>query len=74
MTTAAQAVLEQALRLNPVERAELVDAVYRSFEASSDRKRDAAWAAEAESRIDAHDAGQLTSDTAEAVLGRIAKR
>lgn len=74
MTTATQTVLEQALRLDPVERAELIEAVYRSFRPSSDARRDDAWAAEAESRIDAHDAGKLSADSAENVLARMARR
>ena len=43
MTNATQAIFEQALRLNPVERDERIDAL---------------WAVESESRIDAFDAGQ----------------
>ena len=59
MTNTAQAVLAKALRLNPGERAELIEALYRSFNAPTDARRDAAWAEEAESRIEAHDAGRL---------------
>lgn len=74
MTSGTHAVLEQALHLNPVERAELIEALYQSFNAPADPRRDAAWAAEAESRIDAYEAGRLTADSADAVLARIAKR
>ncbi len=59
MKAAKQSVLRQALRLNPVERAELIEALYRSFNAPTDKRTDAAWAEEAESRIDAHDAGRI---------------
>ena len=74
MTNAAQVVLEQALRLSPVERAELIEELYRSFHGASDPRRDAAWAEEAEARIDAFDKDRLPADSAESVLNRIAGR
>lgn len=74
MTTATQSILQQALRLNPMERAELIDELFHSFDKSRDQRIDALWAAESESRIDAFDAGQIESDSAEAVFERINKR
>ncbi|MBM4048012.1 MAG: addiction module protein [Planctomycetes bacterium] len=74
MTRAAQAVLDRALRLNPVERATLIEKLYRSFDGAERRKADRRWAAEAESRIDAYEAGEIEADSAEAVLKRNSKR
>ena len=74
MTSATQTIFEQALRLNPVERAELIDELFHSFDKSHDERVDALWAAESESRIDAFDAGQIESDSADAVFERINKR
>lgn len=74
MTTEGKAVLEKALGLDAVERAELIEALFRSFDTSGDRRTDVLWAAEAESRIDAYDAGKIRADSAEAVLGKIGKR
>lgn len=74
MRAAKQAVLKQALRLNPVEKAELIEALYRSFHAPADNRRDAAWADEAEARIDAYEAGRIPSASPAAVFARIAKR
>jgi putative addiction module component (TIGR02574 family) len=74
MTRATQAVFDQALRLDAVERAELIDQLFRSFDAVPDRAVDAAWAGEAEARLDAFSSGELTADTAETVMERIAKR
>ncbi len=71
MSTEAQAVLQQALRLAAVERAELIDALFRSLDKAGRRETDAAWAQEVESRIDAFDAGKIPADSAEAVLRRI---
>lgn len=74
MTSATQTILKEALRLEPVERAELIDELFHSFDKSHEKPRDALWAAESESRIDAFDAGQIEADSAEAVFERINKR
>ena len=71
MTTTAEHILEQALRLPPVDRAELIGRLFQSFD---DDGVDSAWADEIESRIDAYDAGQLTASPAEDVLERINRR
>lgn len=74
MTATARTILKQALRLDAVERAELIEAIYRSFDKTADRRIDSLWAEEAESRIDAYDGGRLKSRPAEAVLKRIGRR
>jgi putative addiction module component (TIGR02574 family) len=74
MTTATQRLLQDALRLGPVERAELIERLFHSFDRTGDRRVDAAWAEETESRIDAYDAGRIPADSAEAVLARINQR
>jgi putative addiction module component (TIGR02574 family) len=74
MTTATQAILKQALNLDSVERAELIEALVRSFDEASEGKIDAMWAKEAQSRINAYDAGQICADSAKAVFERINKR
>jgi putative addiction module component (TIGR02574 family) len=74
MTQSAQAVLDQALRLDAVERAELIDRLFHSFDRTVDPAVDAAWAVEAESRLDAYEAGKLTADSADAVFARLARR
>jgi len=71
MTAETQQVLKEALRLTPTEKAELIEALFHSFDPSADRHVDAAWAQEVESRIDAHEAGKIPADSAEAVLTRI---
>jgi putative addiction module component (TIGR02574 family) len=74
MTTATKAILKQALNLSPVERAELIEKLFQSFDKAPDTKIDALWADESESRIDAYDAGQIAADSAKAVFERINKR
>jgi len=71
MTTATQQLLREALRLTPVEKAVLIEELFQSFDPSGDRRVDAAWTGEVESRIDAYEAGKIPADSAEAVLARI---
>ncbi len=73
MTTATQDILKQALNLKPVERAELIEKLFHSFDQTPDDSIDARWAAEAESRLDGYDAGKISSDSAKAVFERINK-
>ena len=74
MTMETQKILEQALHLNPVDRAELIEELFRSFDKARNDKVDARWAEEAESRIDAYDTGKISADSAAAVFERINKR
>ncbi len=52
-------VLEDALSLPPVERAELADRLLTSLDSSPDRKIDDLWAQEAENRLDAFERGEI---------------
>ena len=71
MTPAAIQILEDALRLKPIQKAELIDKLFHSFDNSSDHHIDEAWSDEIESRIEAYDEGKISADTAEAVFERI---
>ena len=71
MTAAAQQLLREAMGLTPMERAQLIDALLRSFDPKADNEIANAWRAEAESRIDAFEAGELADDSAEAMFARI---
>jgi putative addiction module component (TIGR02574 family) len=74
MTTQAKAVLDQALRLDAVERAELIEALYRSFEGADPGPAEMAWREEAESRVDAYEAGEIADGAADDLLERLGKR
>jgi len=74
MTTETQTILKRVLNLNAVERAELIEAIFRSFDKSKDNQVDSAWAKEAESRVDAYESGKLKSRSAASVMRRINKR
>ena len=61
MTPQSEQVLRDALELAPTDRAELVEQILASFEFPARKDIDAAWAQEAEDRIDAYERGQIGS-------------
>ena len=57
MTTHSAHILKEALALSPVERAELIDELYASFDHHHDHAVDDAWAREALHRSEEIDSG-----------------
>lgn len=74
MTTSAAQILKDALELAPVDRAEIIERLFLSFDSSRDGRVDAAWSEELEARIDAYDQGKIAASRAEDVLARINQR
>jgi putative addiction module component (TIGR02574 family) len=74
MTATTKRVLKDALDLPPIERAELIQRLFQSFDISGDNQNDIAWTEEIEYRIEAYDKGLITASPAEDVLGRINRR
>ncbi|WP_076792833.1 addiction module protein [Chlorobium sp. KB01] len=74
MTAAAARVFRDALELLPVERAELIERLFQSFDRPANDKIDAAREEEVESRLDAYDRGEIKVSSAEDVFARINKR
>lgn len=74
MTVEAKKVLEKALTLPPVERAELVEQILSSFEFPSRGDIDSLWAKEAEARINAYDQKKIKATPAGKVFDKIDKR
>jgi len=66
-------ILAEALKLPPVERAELVEDLLSSFEFQSRKTIDALWAQEAEDRIDAFERGEMSTIPAKEVFEEIEK-
>ena len=64
-------VITDALALPPIERAELIDDLFFSFDKSDRKHIDQLWAAEAESRVDAFERGEITAIPAEEVFAQI---
>lgn len=73
MTKATQAVLADALRLEPKARAELAAELLASLDGPADPDVEAAWAAEIERRVEALEAGTLKLEPWEEVKRRIEK-
>jgi putative addiction module component (TIGR02574 family) len=62
-------ILEQAISLQPIEKAELVDSLISSLD-KSDPDLDLLWANEAESRFSAYKSGKLKSVSLDEVLSK----
>lgn len=71
MTYQTQQILKKALDLPPIERAELVEKVFDSFNGSQKNNFDRLWAREAELRIDAFEKGKLKAVSAKKVFQKI---
>jgi putative addiction module component (TIGR02574 family) len=71
MTTQAQQLLEKAVGLPPIERAELVEGILCSFDFPSRADIDVAWAREVEDRIDAYERGEIAAVPASRVFEKI---
>jgi len=71
MTPQTQQILRDILTLSPVDRVELVEKILASFEFPTDEGVDAAWAKEAEDRIDAFNRGDIGSTPAKEVFKEI---
>jgi putative addiction module component (TIGR02574 family) len=60
MTKTSRDLFEQVLALPPIDRAALVEEIYRSLGKEEDGELTRAWVAEAEDRIDAYDRGEIS--------------
>ena len=74
MTAVAERIFKDALDLLPVERAELIEKLFQSFDSLVRNTVDAAWAEEVESRFEAFDRGEIKASSAEDVFARINQR
>lgn len=64
-------ILQDALELPPVERAELAENLLASFLLPLDKNIDALWAQEAEDRIEAYEEGHINSISAKKVFDKL---
>ncbi len=71
MSGNTEKILAEALELQPIERAELIEELLSSFEFPSRKSIDKLWAEEVEDRIDAYERGELTSMPAKKVFDKI---
>ncbi len=71
MTKKSEQLLKDALKLDPVERAEFAEKLLSSFLLSPDPLIDDLWSGEAEERIDAYESGDIHSRSAQRVFDNI---
>lgn len=69
MTGPASSVIDQALKLKASERAAIAERLLLSLD-TPDPVIDAAWAHEADARVEAHDRGEIESIPAEDVFAK----
>jgi putative addiction module component (TIGR02574 family) len=74
MSTLTAKIEQQLMDLPALDRVRLADKLLSSLDVASNRNFDAEWAQEAESRIQAYAAGQLSSSPASAVFDRLSKK
>ena len=67
-------MMKGALRLHPADRAKLIDALHASLESKDVQLIEKAWAYEAESRLDAFDAGKIGSDSWDELKEKLRKK
>jgi len=74
MIESTHKIFTNALKLLPVERAELIEKLFHSFDLEKQREIDSIWAQELESRIEAYDTGKLKAIDISSVFEKINKR
>ncbi len=73
MTQEAERILEEAKKLSPLDRAQLLENLHQSFEDNEDPAISNAWGSEVEDRLKAYKSGQLESVSADSVFERVNK-
>jgi putative addiction module component (TIGR02574 family) len=68
------ALEKEVLALPADERAKLIDLLFESFDDPELKRREAAWVAEAERRIDAVNEGKIKTRPADEVIADLRKR
>ncbi len=71
MTLHTKQILKKALELSPIERAELIENLFQSFEFADREHVDVLWAKEVEERIDAYEEGSLPTVSAKIVFSKM---
>ena len=67
-------IQNEVLNLSAKERARLIDVLWESLSEPEIKKREGAWAAESERRIDAYDKGELKARDAKDVFADLKKK
>ncbi len=73
MTATTKEIYKNAIQLNPIDRAELIEKLFASFNGNSDKPIENNIKKELKSRVSAYDNGKITSDSMENVFERLSK-
>jgi len=73
MTQEAERILEEAKKLSPLDRAQLIENLNQLFDVNDNVLVNEAWAAEAEDRLTAYNSGQLDTISSEVIFDRLNK-
>ncbi|MBP7738198.1 MAG: addiction module protein [Spirochaetes bacterium] len=73
MTQTAQKILEEIKLLSPIERVELIDKIYKTFDPETDLEVEKAWVEESERRLADYKSGKSTVISEDEVFYRIEK-
>jgi putative addiction module component (TIGR02574 family) len=74
MTAVAEQVYQEAVNLNPIDRAELIEKLFFTFSPNQDMTIESNWKKEVSRRRIAYDTGDIPSDTIENVFERLGQR
>ncbi len=74
MTALAEHVYEEAISLDPIDRAELIEKLFESFSHVQNTEIELEWKKEVAKRRIAYDNGYIPSDSMENVFARLAQR
>jgi putative addiction module component (TIGR02574 family) len=74
MSTNAEKILQEAMRLPAQDRAEVLERLLATFQEPPDPELDRLWAREVEDRLEAYDRGEVGSVPADEVFARIERQ
>ncbi|MBF0548849.1 MAG: addiction module protein [Candidatus Riflebacteria bacterium] len=74
MTPVLESLYLEAMQLDPIDRAELLDRLFFSFSTAQNKKTEEKWRKEVEDRVVAFNEGKIQADTVDNVFKRLSKR
>lgn len=74
MTAIAENIFRKAVQLNPIDRAELIQRLFYSFDKTFNKQIEDNWKVEIEDRVSAYESGKIPADTMENVFERLSKK
>lgn len=73
MSEVAEKILNEALHLSPIDRAELIEKLFARFDSPSQKNNHELWVNEVEERIDAYESGKIETIPAKKVFEKFSR-